>query len=58
MNVERTNLMYDELDIVNVTSNVVFVYGCNDPWRAAGVAKSNNPKSPVLHVEGNCRYFM
>ena len=50
--VARTNLLYGGLEIAETTSNIVFVHGGNDPWHAAGVIGSVNPKSPVIYVEG------
>ncbi|XP_016836999.1 thymus-specific serine protease-like, partial [Nasonia vitripennis] len=52
LGVERTNLQFGGLDIADSVTNIVLVNGSNDPWHAAGVVNSTNPRSPVIYVEG------
>lgn len=52
LGVERTNLQFGGLDIADSVSNIAFIHGSNDPWHAAGVVNSTNPRSPVIYVEG------
>lgn len=48
----NTNTIYDELDLPNVVSNVVFVHGSIDPWHALGVTNSTLPNAPSIYIEG------
>lgn len=48
--INKTNDYY--LALTPNTTNVLYVHGSIDPWHALGLIKSNDPKLPIIYIEG------